>query len=413
MGALFAHTVRMLVRQRDVLIWVILFPSALATLFHVMLSNIDESYRVDPASCVVVADDNFNSERAVFFREMLDEVSAPGAGQLLDVAKVATLEEGREAVLSGDAAACITVDEEGLPSMQVSPLAVSLTTGSIDQSVVRAVLDQYRQIYAEMKQTFLSQPSAQGMQTPPSEGELAEFARSAGMKRAASAFMSDAVRTQQVDVLRVQASSTVRYYYALMGFAALMSITVSINAVSAARANTSAVGARRPGFGRLSREAIGGRHGSSFDHGILRRFWHLPICASCWAWNSVDAMGWRCLRLAACALMSTALGAAIGAIPKISIPGKTGIATGITCFCALFAGLYGEPSMQLADRVSQSAPWAVLVNPAAQAANAFYDLTYYDSLAPFFATLCVLAVMAAVFFVVAALLMRRQNYERL
>ena len=99
MGALFAHTVRMLVRQRDVLIWVILFPLALATLFHVMLSNIDESYRVDPASCVVVADDNFNSERAVFFREMLDEVSAPGAGQLLDVAKVATLEEGREAVL--------------------------------------------------------------------------------------------------------------------------------------------------------------------------------------------------------------------------------------------------------------------------------------------------------------------------
>ena len=89
MGALFAHTVRMLVRQRDVLIWVILFPLALATLFHVMLSNIDESYRVDPASCVVVADDNFNSERAVFFREMLDEVSAPGAGQLLDVAKVA------------------------------------------------------------------------------------------------------------------------------------------------------------------------------------------------------------------------------------------------------------------------------------------------------------------------------------
>ena len=154
MGALFVHTVRMLVRQRDVLIWVILFPLALATLFHVMLSNIDESYRVDPASCVVVADDNFNSDQAIFFREMLDEVSAPGADQLLDVAKVATFEEGREAVLSGDAAACITVDEEGLPSMQVSPLAASLTTGSIDQSIVRAVLDQYRQIYAEMKQAF-------------------------------------------------------------------------------------------------------------------------------------------------------------------------------------------------------------------------------------------------------------------
>ena len=43
MGALFAHTVRMLVRQRDVLIWVILFPLALATLFHAKPSTIGES----------------------------------------------------------------------------------------------------------------------------------------------------------------------------------------------------------------------------------------------------------------------------------------------------------------------------------------------------------------------------------
>ena len=272
------------------------------------------------------------------------------------------------------------------------------------------MLDQYRQIYAEMKQTFLSQPSAQGMQAPLSEGELAEFCPFAGMSEAASAFMSDAVRTQQVDVLRVQASSTVRYYYALMGFAALMSITVSINAVSAARANTSAVGAPT-GFGRLSREAIGGRHGCEFRHGILLSASAFPICASCWAWNSVDAMGWRCLRLPHAHSCRRRWARQLGHSENLD-PGKTGIATGITCFCALFAGLYGEPSMQLADRVSQSAPWAVLVNPAAQAANAFYDLTY-DSLAPFFATLCVLAVMAAVFFVVAALLMRRQNYERL
>ena len=264
-----------------------------------------------------------------------------------------------------------------------------------------------------MKQAFLAQPSAQGMQAPPSEGELAEFARSTAMNEAASAFMSNAVKTQQVDVLRVQASSTVRYYYALMGFAALMSITVSINAVSAARANTSAVGARRQISGVSPARQLAVAMAASF----VTVFFCLLLAFAYMRFVLGVEFGGRdglaMLALAACALMSTALGAAIGAIPKISTPGKAGIATGITCFCALFAGLYGEPSMQLADRVSQSAPWAVLVIPAAQAANAFYDLTYYDSLAPFFATLCVLVVMAAVFFVVAALLMRRQNYERL
>ena len=405
----------MLVRQRDVLIWVILFPLALATLFHVMLSNIDESYRVDPASCVVVADDNFNSERAVFFREMLDEVSAPGAGQLLDVAKVATLEEGREAVLSGDAAACITVDEEGLPSMQVSPLAASLTTGSNRyESVVRAVLDQYRQIYAEMKQTFLSQPSAQGMQAPPSEGELAEFARSAGMSEAASAFMSDAVRTQQVDVLRVQASSTVRYYYALMGFAALMSITVSINAVSAARANTSAIGARRQVSGVSPAKQLAVAMAASLRHGIL-----LPASGIClYALRAGRGIRWTRWAGDACACRMRAHVDGVGRgnwghSENLRSPGKRASRRESPVSVRFSPACMAQPSMQLADRVSQSAPWAVLVNPAAQAANAFYDLTYYDSLAPFFATLCVLAVMAAVFFVVAALLMRRQNYERL
>ena len=103
----------------------------------------------------------------------------------------------------------------------------------------------------------------------------------------------------------------------------------------------------------------------------------------------------------------------LGALPGMPVAGKVGLATGITCLCALFAGLYGEPAMQLADQISQTAPWAVLINPAAQAANAFYDLTYYDSLTPFFSTVGVLVAMAAVFFVAAALLMRGHNYERL
>ncbi len=408
------HTVRMLLRRRDVLIWVVLFPLALATLFQIMFSNFDEYYRVEPASCVVVDDENYRSPQAMFFREMLDAVSEPGDDQVLSVSMVATPDEGRAAVLAGDAAACITVNSEGLPSMQVSPLSVSSTTGSLDQSIVRAVLDQYRQTYAEMKQTFMAQPFAQGMQAAPSSQESFEsLAATPGMQEAASAFMSDAVKTQQVDVLRVKSSSTVRYFYALMGFASLMSITVAICAVSATRANTSAVGARRQVAGISPAKQMAVTMAASFVAVfgcLLLAFAYMRFVLGV-EFGGRD--GLAVVAIAACALMSTALGAAIGAIPSMPTPGKEGLATGITCLCALFAGLYGEPSMQLADQIAQNAPWAALINPAAQAANAFYDLTYYDSLAPFFLTMCVLLVMAAAFFVVAAVLMRRQNYERL
>ena len=147
--------------------------------------------------------------------------------------------------------------------MQVSPLSVSSTTGSLDQSIVRAVLDQYRQTYAEMKQTFMAQPLAQDMQSAPSQESFESFATMPGMQEAASAFMSDAVKTQQVDVLRVKSSSTVRYFYALMGFASLMSITVAICAVSATREH---IGSRcaAANCGCFPHEANGGHHSGKF-----------------------------------------------------------------------------------------------------------------------------------------------------
>ncbi len=429
MKALFCHTVRMLVRQRDILVWVVAFPLILATIFHVMFSHFDEYYRADPVDCVVVADGNYTSERAVFFREMIGELSKPGDDQLLNVTEVESVEEAQQAVLSGEAAAAVSLDDKALPSLQVSPLE----TSTLDQTVVRTVCDRYRQIYGEMKQSYLKQASggaapaadaaADGVSgdaafggaggIAPDESNIVAFAQSPEAMRAATAFMTDAVKTQQVAVLRTGSSGTVRYYYALLGFAAVMSITVAITAVSAARANTAAVGARRQvsaaSPARQLLVCVAASFAVSFAALLLAFSFMLVVLGVDFGGRE----GLAVVALAMCALMATGLGAVVGAVPKISLPGKMGLATGLTCLCSLFAGLYGEPAMQLADRIAQTAPWASLVNPAVQAANAFYDLTYYDSLEPFCSTFAALAVMAIVFFAVAAVLMRRQSYERL
>ena len=409
MRALFFHTVRMLVRQRDVIIWVVAFPLVLASLFHVMFANFDDFYRADPVSCAVVADENYHAARAVFFREMLQQVSAEGDDQILSVREVADADAARDLVLSGDAAAVVEVDGEGLPSMTVSPLA----SDTLDESIVRAVLDRYRQLYEEMKRVFMAQADAADLQGEPTDEQLAAFAQTPGIDQAVQAFMAGAPETRQVDVLRVASSGTVRYYYALMGVAALLSVPVAIHSVAAVRAYTSAVGARRQVSGASTTRQLAVSMAASFVvvfACLLLAFAYMRVVLGV-EFGGREALA--VVAIAACALMSVGFGAALGALPGMPVAGKVGLATGITCLCALFAGLYGEPAMQLADQVSQTAPWAQLINPAAQAANAFYDLTYYDSLAPFFATVGVLVAMAAVFFVAAALLLRRRNYERL
>lgn len=427
MRALYCHTVRMLLRQHDIVIWVVAFPLILATVFHAMFAHFDEYYRADPAACAVVVDENYDAPRAVFFREMLNEVSKPGDDQLLSVTEVASTDEAEAAVLAGDVAAAVSLDEEALPRMTVSPLV----TDTLDQSMVRAVLDRYRQVYGEMKQVFIREAPSGGIlaaapadEAPavaldgvpaatPADGDIEAFAQTPEAENAARAFMSDAVRTQQVDVLRAASSGTVRYYYALLGFASLMSMSVSLIAVSSTRANTAAVGARRQvSAASPARQLVVAMAASftvSFAALLLAFAFMLAVLGVEFGGREALAV----VALAVCALMATGLGAVVGAIPGLSQASKMGLATGLTCFCSLFAGLYGEPAMQLSDSLAQSAPWAQLMNPAVQAASAFYDLTYYDALQPFFSTIGVLALMALAFFAVAALLMRRQNYERL
>ncbi len=87
--------------------------------------------------------------------------------------------------------------------------------------------------------------------------------------------------------------------------------------------------------------------------------------------------------------------------------------TGIVCFASMFAGLYGQPTMQLADAIAASAPWTTWINPAAQIAQAFYSVMYYDSLGPLLTHIAALLVMSAVLLGLSVRSLRRQRYASL
>jgi len=112
-------------------------------------------------------------------------------------------------------------------------------------------------------------------------------------------------------------------------------------------------------------------------------------------------------------LLATALGTLIGTIPKLPEGAKGGMLTGITCLLSLFAGLYGTPSLALADSLTRTAPALQAANPIKQVADLFYSLYFYDSYGPFFQVIGTLLVITAVLTIVAALFMRRQRYASL
>ena len=120
--------------------------------------------------------------------------------------------------------------------------------------------------------------------------------------------------------------------------------------------------------------------------------------------------------LGACLMASfatSAFGTLIGAIQGVSTSAKQGLCTALACTLSLFSGLYGSFAMDLSDQIAQHAPLLSMLNPAQQITNLFYDILYYDSFRPFFATVGVLAAMSLVCLGMATVLLRRQRYEHL
>lgn len=385
------------VRTPAALFWTLAFPMLMATLFMLMFSGIDDYYAGHVIDVAVVADDNYESDAATALRETLEAVSEEGDGQLLDLTIVDSVAEGAELAREGTVEGVISVDASGAPS-----LAVSASGSSINQSIVQMLLSRVEQTSAAVEAAIAANPAAFAT-SEDIAASIALFTGSAG----------SADSTQELDVLRTEPNGMARYYYAIIGFTSVQCTSLGIIAMSYALPYGSASGMRRRLGGMTQGSLLGASVVAAFICGFacsLGGFAYMRFVLGI-EFGGRDALA--LLALAACSLMGTGLGTLIGSVPGLSFSARTGISTLLTCGLSLFAGLYGESSMQLADWLAANAPLAQLLNPAVQASTVFYQLAYYDSLAPFLGTVGVLCAMAAACFAAASLFMRRQRYAAL
>ena len=394
----FKYTVLSILRERSVFFWVILFPIILATLFNAMFRGMDETAFDLPTIAVAIVD-NSEAENGKAFSETMDALSESDDGDdaLLAPVYVKTADEAHEMLKAGETVGTITVDADGWPSLELSPGVgdVGVSMEQVKRTVLADVVDDFCRSRAAAADIVENDPMA--LANP----DVIE------------AFSAREDYTAELAITHSKTKEYVRYFYALLGFAAIMAAMVGLNAVGAIQPNISPLGARR---------AISGTGRAKMLAGAIAASWVVSFAALLLAFAYIRFVlgvefGGRdaecVIGLAVAALMATSLGALVGAIPAIPFNAKGGVLTGITCFLSLFAGLYGTPALRLADQVAHEAPWAATINPAKQVTDLFYSLYVYTDLEPFFQTLGILLVITAIFALAAALLMRRQRYASL
>lgn len=446
MWTTFKATVRTLLLTPSAVVWTLIFPIVLATVFNFMFEPMRSTGSVEAVDVAVVADDAWEDSPFSQVVDTLSEADEP----LLAVHPVATEQEARELIAEGSVAGAYIVDAAGnegnaeqsgsdeldavdaagpadaagaasgsgtaAGSSDVSTVTSSAGstgapriilapagsgTGSdasydVNRAILESVVTSYLQSEALIEELATHDPVAL------SDPTTIENALGLG------------VSVREVSLTHAQPDSMVRFYYALLGMASIFAAQLAGESVWHLQPTSSAAGARRT-VSSTSRMRL-----------------LIPTIGACWAVSTTFlaiAFGYICLTahidfsgreglclvgIAAASLLSCGIGALVGALPgRMGSDSRRGILMALTCLLSLFAGLYGEPTMELADTIAQALPAATWLNPVCLIRDLFYTVYYYDTLVPFSLRLAACAGIAAVLLAVSAACMRRSAHEHL
>lgn len=446
MWTTFKATVRTLLLTPSAVVWTLIFPIVLATVFNFMFEPMRSTGSVEAVDVAVVADDAWEDSPFSQVVDTLSEADEP----LLAVHPVATEQDARELIAEGSVAGAYVVDAAGnegnaeqsgsdeLDAVDAAGPAdaagaasgsgtaagssdVSTSTSSAGSTGAPRIIlapagsgtgsdasyDVNRAILESVATSYLQ-----------SEALIEELATHDPMALSDPTTIENAlglsVSVREVSLTHAQPDSMVRFYYALLGMASIFAAQLAGESVWHLQPTSSAAGARRT-VSSTSRMRL-----------------LIPTIGACWAISTTFlaiAFGYICLTahidfsereglclvgIAAASLLSCGIGALVGALPgRMGSDSRRGVLTALTCLLSLFAGLYGEPTMELADTVAHVFPAATWLNPVCLIRDLFYTVYYYDTLVPFSLRLAACAGIAAVLLAVSAACMRRSAHEHL
>lgn len=363
------------VRSVDVLVWTWIFPFMLATLFHFAFANLDTAGTFQPIQTAVINNEAYGADGT--FRTVLETLSADGADQMLDLTIVNSEQEADELLRGGEIAGYITPGKD---------LKLTVRESGVEQSILQNLLDTYGQRASAIGDIIARNPGAAANLLQAGQDSYTQSPADGGQER----------------------SSAVSYFFALIGMVCLYACFQGLTTVTNIQANLSRLGAR-VSLAPVSKiklivyDSLGGLT----VHYISCALVALYICLL----TEIDLLHDFPLILVVClagSLVGYALGTAVGAIGRMKENMKSGILIVVSITLSFMAGMMIEGINYL---IQKQAPILGWINPAARVADALYRLYYYNTYGLYLLDLAILITMAAVLFLISAILLRRRKYE--
>lgn len=386
----FKYSLKILLKNKMLIFWTILFPIILGTLFNMAFSDIEKKEKLDIIDIAIVNDEKF--ENKIIFKEVFKKLSSDSNKNKLFNIKYVSLDSAKNLLDDGKITGYLFFDD--LPNIVVK-------SNGINETVLKSVTDEIIQTEVVINNII--------------KEEMVSFS-SENISDIYSNLYSDILNMMQnssvniIDKSSTNLSYTMIEFYTLIAMACLYGSILGMVSVNQNLANMSNSGKRIAVSPSRKGNIILGSVLASYIVqlvGIFLLFLYTIFVLNVDYGNNLPLIVILALTGS---LAGLAIGIFVACIFKTSDNLKTGIIISFTMFGCFLSGMMGVTMKYMIDK---NFPIINKLNPASMITDGFYALYYYDTLDRYFFDLASLFVFSLVLIIVSIFSLRRQQYDNI
>lgn len=374
---IFSYRVKSLIRQKNLVFWIMVFPLVLATFFSITLRNIKTIDDFSPIEVAVVGIEAFPA-----FDQTINQLSS-GDDRLFNLTR------------SDEATAKRLLKDSEIYGYIMAgeitePLTLVVSRTGLNQSILKNFLDQYSQNAKTISEISANNPEA------------------------LPALMESMALTQnyirEVSVTDKPSNPMLVYFYALIAMSCLYGSMYGLEEVNRVQANLSSQAARLnvAPVHKLKVFAAGMLAAILFHFsGLLVLLVYMDVVLGV-------TFGANTFYIVLILLIGSILGISMGTMLSAVVKKSEGMKIAVVLFISMLGSfLAGMMISDVKYYIAQKLPLLAWLNPANQLSDALYALYYYDTHTRLFLNLAGMSLYSIIFCGLTYLIIRGRKYASL
>lgn len=372
---IFINRLKVLLRDRSLIFWTLVFPIILGTFFNLALGNINSGEDFKSIKIAVVENEEYKKDEG--FKETLKQVTQ-GEDPLLDLTMVTNESEGKALLNESKVDGIIVIKDS---------IELIVLKSGINQNIVRNFLDSYQQTISSANHILSENPKA-----------AYEFFDNVESREA---------YIKEVSLTSQEPDNVLNYFYTLIAMACFYASIFGNDEITKIQANLSPLAARINIAPVHKFKTLLASMSASFLISFLELLALLAFTIFILGVDYGTKTGLVVFTVLIGSIAGVSFGALISATVKKDENLKIGILMGVTMTGSFLAGMMYQDMKYI---ISKYVPVLSYLNPVNLLTDALYSLYYYDTLTRYAINMVCLIVFIMLSWFVTYILIRRRKY---